>query len=160
MRISRKMALYNARKKVLLYNAGVENADITGGLTAYAYVPSTSGSNLKAPTVTKNTSSLKLYVANASGGLGGSYFTTEKVNLTRARTMKIEVSDLVSSNNYVRMGASATKANKFTVAAGKTISETGTISLDVSSLSGDYYLFITLYGSGVKSITFTKWWLE
>ena len=160
MRISRKMALYNARKKVLLYDSGVENTDVTGGLTAYAYVPSTSGSSVKAPTVTKNTDSLKLYVANASGGLGGSYFTTEKVNLTRARTMKIEVSALTSSNNYVRMGASTTKANKFTVAAGKTISETGTISLDVSSLSGDHYLFITLYGSGVKSITFTKWWLE
>jgi hypothetical protein len=58
------------------------------------------------------------------------------------------------------MGASATKADGFVVAAGKAISDTGTISLDVSSLSGDYYLFITLYGSGVKSITFTKWWLE
>ena len=159
MRISRRMALYNAYKR-LLYRSGKDYTDVTGGLTAYAYVPSTSGSNLKAPTVTKNSDSLKLYVANASGGLGGSYFTTDKVNLTSAKTMKIDVSDLVLNSNYVRMGASATKANKFTVAAGKTISDTGIISLDVSSLSGDYYLFITLYGSGVKSITFTKWWLE
>jgi hypothetical protein len=154
------MVAYASSKMPWLYDSGVENTDVTGGLTAYAYVPSTSSSSTQKPEVTTNTDSLKLRVPSASGGLGGSYFTTNKVNLTGAKTMKIDVSDLGLNTGYVRMGATATKANKFVVEKAISIQETGTISLDVSELTGEYYLFITLYGSGVQYIEFTKWWLE
>lgn len=156
MRMSRRMALYNAFRKIL-YNAGTDNTAVTGGLTAYAYVPSTSSTSTQKPTVTKNSDSITL---KSAAGYGGSYFTANAIDITRFRALKINISSIAVNGGYINVGVTPTKANKFERTAHANVTETGTISVDISSLSGDYYMFINLRGSNVQTMTITKWWLE
>lgn len=163
MRMSRRMGLYSVKRKIYLYANGEINADVTGGLTAYAYIPNTSGSTKTEPTITEGSSAITISVADTTNGYGtgGTVYTEDKINLTNAKTINIDVSSVtVGSEAYVRFGATATKATGYTVAAAKTIRETGILSLDVSDLDGSFYLIINLYGAFDKSVKFTEWWIE
>lgn len=159
MRMSRRMVLYNTFRKIL-YHAGTDNTAVTGGLTAYAYVPSTSSLSTAKPTVTNNSDSITLKSAAATNGVGGSYFTANAIDITLFRALKINISSIAVNGGYINVGVTPTKANKFERTAHANVTETGTISVDVSSLSGDYYIFINLRGANAQTMTFTKWWLE
>ena len=159
MRMSRRLGLYRLQD-IYLVKSGVENTSVTGGLTAYAYVPSTSNSSPAIPTVSKGTSGITLTL-DSSGANGGTYFAEKPISLTQHKTLNIKVTELeLETGGYVRVGATSSKANKYVVAAVKTISGTGTVSVDISDLGGKYYLFVSLYGSYDKKITFTDWWLS
>lgn len=144
-----------------LYDNGIENTDVTGGLNSYPYCPDTSGSDRVNPTITVFDSSITISINSSIMYPGGTVFTENMIDLTNANILKIEVSNIsVQDSGYIRVGATKTKADKYVVEKAKTIRETGTIEVDVSSLNGEYYLFIAIYGTGNKSITFTKWWIE
>ncbi len=156
MRMSRWLVLNNAFQKNL-YSKGVENTDITGGFATYAYVPDTSTNATQKLTVTKNSDSITL---KSAAGYGGSLFSENTINLTHARVLKMEVSAANPNGGYINVGVSATKQNKFVRTAHALVEGSGTISVDVSQLSGSYYMFINLRGSTVQTMTFTNWWIE
>ena len=144
--------------------------EVAGALNLLAYRPSTSSSTVTKPNQSiSSVSGMTLSLPDGDSGTAGSLFTSRKVDLTGYSTMKIyvESASTEQSNGYVRFGATKSGANNYVVSAAKTIcsGENGsvsakTISLDVSDLTGTYYLFINLYGGGAKSIKFSKWWLE
>ena len=156
MRMSRWMVLCDTFKKIL-YSNGTDNTDITGGLTTYAYVPDTSTNSTQKLTVTKNSDSITL---KSAAGYGGSYFTENTIKLTHARALKMEVSDANPNGGYINVGVSVVKENKFVRTVHALVEEAGTISVDVSELSGSYYMFINMRGSKAQTMTFTKWWVE
>ena len=163
MRMSRKMAVYASKIIVYLYSKGIVNTSVTGGLTAYAYKPSSSGSDATKPSISNSSSDMTISCpAGSAAQSAGTVYTTNKVDLTKIKTINMKVSSFAvgSSSSYVRIGAVSTKATGYTFAAVKTISKTGTVSLDVSNLSGSYYLVVSLYGMGDKSVKFTEWWIK
>lgn len=163
MRMSRKMAVYASKIKIYLYSKGTVNTSVTGGLTAYAYKPSTSSSDTTKPSISNSSSAMTISCPKTSSSQSaGTVYTTNKVDLTKIKTINMNVSSFAvgSSSSYVRFGAVANKATGYTFAAAKTIGSTGKLSLDVSNLSGSYYLVVALYGMGDKSVKFTEWWIE
>lgn len=99
----------------------------------------------------------------------GSAFTNTTVNLTNYSTLKLNItrinigknSDGVSVKIYFGVTKSAadnyTYAAKISMQNGQAI---GTVSVDVSSLTGNYYINFLLTGWGAtKQITFDKLWL-
>lgn len=144
----------------IIHYIGLTNTELTGGLEAYAYRPSTSsGSSLKAPTVTQNADSISLSLAD---GYAGMYCTVKPIDMTKYSKMKIDVTALKvgSSSSYVRIATTQTLENGYTVSAAFTLTGIGISELDVSSLEGPHYVFINLYTNSAKSVTFTRWWLE
>jgi hypothetical protein len=143
---------------------GKVNAAIVDGFTAYAYRPSTSSATATKPTVSIG-SGIKLDLA---GTRGGSYFSNSKINLSKYKTLKVHVASAHADDDstYIRIGESASKENNYTVGEAKTICSNGemiadkVISLDISSVNTSRYIFVSLYGTGAKSITFTDIWLE
>lgn len=142
-----------------IYNVGKINTTLTGGLKAYAYRPSSSGSSIGVPTVTLGDTYITLTEADDYAGM---YSTESKANLTDVSAIKIDVSSLTvgASGSYVRLGVVSDRKDDYTPVAAKTISGKGTASLDVSELTGSYYVYIALYGNDKKTIKFTRWWLE
>ena len=157
------MAIYTPRfKPIYLYSNGTENEIVTGGLTAYDYVTSTSSSIPKKPTISKGSTTMTISLPDATGSSsGGTVFTENKIDLTKAKTIYLNVTNItVDASSYVRFGVLATKENKYTFAAATTIRSNGTLSLDVADLSGSYYLVISMLGVWDKSVEFTEWWIE
>lgn len=145
---------------------GKVNTAIVDGFTAYAYRPSTSGASEKKPTVSKVSGShIKLASESSTGG---AYFSEDKIDLSKYKTMKIHVAEATTEgeSTYVRFGETSTKANNYAVGQVKTICSNGeviadtVVSLDISSVNTSRYLFVSLYGSYDKSITFTDIWFE
>ena len=159
--------------EMFLYKDGNINGDIVGGLNPYAYRPSTSTSAVDKPLVSMTASGITIayeaidYNGNA---YAGTMMTTKAINFSGYKTLKIHVVSASvgtgPSNGYIRFGATETRENNYAVAVAKTICASNEsisnkeFSIDISDLSGSYYCLINLYGSGEKSITFDKWWLE
>lgn len=126
----------------MLYYYGVNNDEVTGGWSAIAALPS-GMSNATKPTLTMETDHIKV---KSSSGSGGSVFTAYKIDLTDYQYVKI---------NCTRSGGSAylltanINNNGYETDAWATIG-TGDIAMDVSALSGSYYLGLRLYNSTVK----------
>lgn len=167
MRMSRHLGVYFKKEWIYnLFSDGKIDTKLTGGLTAYDYIPSTSGSIRQAPTVTQGDEFIKLELSGTELGSGGALFTEVALDLTNKKTIYLEVESASSLGGYVVFGATATKQNGYVQAAKKnvlgssgTVSKT-TFSLDVSALSGSYYLYVGFYGNYNKSIQFTRWWAE
>jgi hypothetical protein len=127
-----------------LYDSGDEYAGITGGWVVSAANASYTFS--KSPT---------LYIINNTGSFIGE-FTTTKIDLTEYASLKFNISAKSGGNFYVGASSAATYSATFdayTLAPG-----TGTVSVDVSALSGEYYVGTQLAAGG--STTITKIWLE
>lgn len=146
-----------------LYNTGTINTSLIGGFTAYAYRHDGSGAPTSTPTVTKGTSDITVVISgDAVNGGAGSYFTNNKIDITKFKTLKLRSTsiDIPNSSGRIRFGVSSTRENSYTFAASKTITAAGTASIDISSLSGSYYVSLTGYSLGNKTITFDRWWME
>lgn len=167
MRMSRHLGVYF--KKEWIYNLfadGKIDTKLTGGLKAYDYIPSTSGSVRQTPTLTQGDGFIKLELTGTELGSGGALFTEKALDLTHKKTIFLEVESASSLGGYVVFGATATKENGYIQAAKKnvlgaagTVSKT-TFALDISELNGSFYLYVGFYGNYNKSITFTRWWAE
>lgn len=144
----------------MLYSYGNEYADVVGGWTAYAYKTEASGSNLKKPTITRNSASMKLSLANsASSYLAGCMMSDNAIDVTDYNALKI---DVTAQNGNGFIGVSATKENNYTPLARAAITTTGEITLDLSEVSGSVYIVLALQGvqSATKAVTFERMWLQ
>lgn len=153
---------------IYIYNNGVINTDMFGDLQAYAYVARVvyDYASLVKPTVTKNTNSIKLYAYGYDGGdtstnNSGSYFAINPVDLTNYKTISLEVIDWESKGDSgrtdLRLITTPEIKSMYELSAQITAEKVGTVTLDVSSLSGEHYIGISLAGKTSKSITFTEW---
>jgi hypothetical protein len=162
--MSRRIGLYakGALRRIYLYFHGIENTSITGGVKGYNYAPSGAIGAKSAPAISRGDSEMSVSsTGNPAVSTSGTVYTESKVDLTDVKTIKINVSSItVGTSAFVFFGVATTKADGYTNAAKKDIRETGVLSLDVSELSGKYYLTIILSGPGVMSVKFTEWWIE
>lgn len=135
-----------------IFNAGGAT-DYSGGWKAYAYKSQSSGSTPKAPTFTLgSTMDISLY-GQYSYNMG-TVFSESAIDLTKYSTLVIEVSStqtgIISGSEYggFSCGLCASKQNNWTPAATATNVSAGTHAIDISALSGSYYLSLSLGGVG------------
>ena len=135
-----------------IFNAGAAT-DYSGGWKAYAYKSQSSGSTPKAPTFSVgSTFNIDLYGQYAYNM--GTVFSEAAIELAKYSTLVIEVAStqtgVQSSGEYggFSCGLCASKQNNWTPAATATNVGAGTHSIDISSLSGSYYVSLSLGGVG------------
>ena len=152
-------------KHTLLYNAGNQYTSVTGGWAAYAYKISPSGSTAQKPELTVGSNNLKIGFAKNSADpsyRAGSLFVENEMDVTNFSELEINVSEY-SADCGVSVGLTKTKANNFVSAASTGISSTGTKTVDVSNLSGKYYIYLEMSGAiraNAHSVAFTKAYLK
>ena len=131
-----------------IFNAGGA-ADYSGGWNAYAYKSQSSGSTPKAPTFSVgSTFNIDLYGQYAYNM--GTVFSEAAIDLTKYSTLVIEVASTQTGGDDggFSCGVCAAKQNNWTPVATATNVGAGTHSIDISSLSGSYYLSLSLGGVG------------
>ena len=135
--------------RTYLYNLGDECVAVTGGWVARA-LKKASGGSAKAPVITKGATRIE-FTGNAQNG--GVVHTANKIDLTSASVLKID-GELVPSATTgfwatlcVWSEFGATYQDNLAVYHDATSKETVEIVLDVSDLSGSYYVGFALYGS-------------
>lgn len=128
-----------------LYIAGDECSRITGGWGFFKEDASATG--------TKNSTSIT--IASAGGFKAVNSHTTNPIDLTDVATLKINATSRNSTqNDYVRIGVSM-KPNAIATglfAAYADITETGVTELNVSNLTGSYYVIV--FAVNGASVTF------
>lgn len=138
-----------------LYKNGNEYTSVTGGWVGKALRGNSSGTDVM-PTITRNTGNIVVSINSSTGG--GVLHTAQKIDLTKYNTITFK-GTLKGSSQYAAMGlcvwssfgtywksASATSY----VEGSKTVTD-GT--LDVSSLSGSYYVGFGVYVNASCTIT-------
>ena len=144
-----------------LYNKGYQDTDVTGGLKGYAYGSSSSGSTRVIPSVNYGDTYITVTNQAASNGTSASsLFAENAIDITKYNNLKINITNRSGNANTIGFGITKTKQDKFEYAAFLITDTTGEFSLDVSSIAGDYYIFVILSGQWGKSITFDKFMLE
>lgn len=131
-----------------IFNAGGAT-DYSGGWNAYAYKSQSSGSTPKAPTFTLGaTIDISLYGQYAYNM--GTVFSEAAIDLTKYSTLVIEIASTQTGgeDGGFSCGVCAAKQNNWTPVATATNVGAGTHSIDISSLSGSYYLSLSLGGVG------------
>lgn len=144
-----------------LYWQGNEYVGVTGGWgAAQAYYDS--GYSYSQLTITKNSGSIALSTPLANG-VQGCLATANKVELTRYRTLKVNVTGIYTTN-YCKPRIIVSTANSGRVSAAATVQQTstGVASLNIASLSGKYYILFCLNHTANDgcTLTFDKVWLE
>lgn len=131
-----------------IFNAGGAT-DYSGGWNAYAYKSQSSGSTPKAPTFSVgSTFNIDLYGQYEYNM--GTLFSEAAIDLTKYSTLVIEVASTQTGGDDggFSCGVCAAKQNNWTPVATATNVGAGTHSIDISSLSGSYYLSLSLGGVG------------
>lgn len=151
------------------YNSGDECTGVTGGWEAKAFRPSATEANTcraGAPTVTKGETSITMVgkamvwdsTISANVRRAGALFTAEAVELTGAETLHLNVDSFAFSEatqDWIGcfFGATAEAKDYYTPAAQVKVEEAGTVDLDVSALTGPYYLYVALCYPGTTAPT-------
>lgn len=150
---SRKATLTVTIAPITLYSSGNEYADITGG-----WVGTSSGGK---GSYTKNSTSLQMS-ATAGQTLGARFYTGNKIDLTYFDTLKATYS---AANQYGQLHLAVDEITTegtgggFKALVSSSDGQSGTLSLDVSKLSGLYYVIViggTGYGNITKEVKVTK----
>lgn len=115
-----------------LYNNGDECTDITGGWVVCQWY---SGAPLYSSGCKKNSKSLSAIAGTTYGSVG--FATKNKIDMTRASTIRITAA--VTRECYFAVSAYNTNV-KNREAVLVTATKSGTIELDVSALTGSYYV--------------------
>lgn len=144
-----------------LYWYGNEYVGITGGWgAAQAYYDS--GFSYHQLAIAKNSGNIVL-TSQYPNGTEGCLGTANKVELTRYNTLKVNVT-AISTTVYCipRIIVSTENIGRVSAAATVQVSANGVASLNISSLSGKYYVLLCLvYGANQScSMTFDRIWLE
>lgn len=151
---------------VYLYKAGNEYTSTTGG-----FVEAASGdtSYWKYSDIVKGTSNITFRCTDDHSVWYDILKTTNTITLTNYKTLKMKVTAFTYSGGTQAYGyLTATKSTKYghkEYSAGKKFASgtTGTISVDISSLTGKFYVTFgaTFEGSGgTGSMKVTEVWLE
>lgn len=141
-----------------LYNMGDECTDLTGGWVAAAIKPAGSGSTAVKPSVTKNTDSITFSLTSGYPNYIVGYLVTEKsIDITNYSKITINVTNFSISGGLI---VSNSKTSGFTKTAVVDFA-VGRNELDISSLSGSYYILIGTGGhEGTASFTFDEIYLS
>ena len=136
-----------------LYNLGDEYTHITGGFTSFCpgIVDLTSMG-----TATKYDTYMYLYANGTSSAIG----PAKMIDLTHFNKLNI---NFTSSSSNNRRGIAVSKTKKYSDwAASIGASSTGVKSVNISSLTGEYYVFVYTwaYSTYPESTKFDKIWLE
>ena len=151
---------------VFLYNEGDECTDLTGGWSAYAYKQSGASSSVEetAPTVSRGSSSMTVrHNSSWEGYKHGVVLTNNSVDVTNFSTLSINVTayTLSDANEGLRLILTKTKGNGFSIIASCSLNSTGVKTVNISSISGNYY--VGIFGGGTNdpvSATFNKVYLS
>lgn len=136
-----------------LYNNGYNNTSVTGGWTTTRYNYSSDVGNQGTPTITYNAKNIK-YVSNQNQHC--IFNTVQKVDLTPYKTLKATISKCILSNGNSRMNLSVKNTPNcyyWTYVASTSINGVNTYSVNVESLSGEYYIVFNSYSGTEVYIT-------
>ena len=136
-----------------LYNNGYNNTSVTGGWTTTRYNYSSDVGNQGTPTITYNAANIK-YVSNQNQHC--IFNTVQKVDLTPYKTLKATISKCILGNGNSRMNLSVKNAPNcyyWTYVASTSISGANTYSVNIESLSGEYYIVFNSYSGSEVYIT-------
>lgn len=141
-----------------LYNSGNEYTSLTGG---FEYLAILGGSYTEVAPV-KNASSIRL--APSGSSKQSSAVTVNGIDLTDYSTLYVNITEFDNTGSgYHDFIVKSSRTSGTTFAGDTQIDNTGVFSIDVSSLSGSYYIgvFCNSSGSSVHCyISFDKIWLE
>ena len=136
---------------VYLYNKGDECSNITGG---WSITNRYTGSTYRAPSITRGSDSMtvssSVSTINANNE-NGCVETNNAIDLTDYTTLTFVVSNCQFSTdwdgnmNYAYLGVAKDGSGSFSFAASVKVTESGTFSVDVSSLDGDYVVVINTH---------------
>lgn len=140
----------NAEPDILyLYNEGDMCVATSGGWSTKDIPLSSAYPTYKAhPTVVQNENSVKVSIGT---NLHGYWYTTNMVNLTRYKTlaMVITAGTMTGGNAQAQIGIRSSLdgySTDYNVSTTK-LSNTGTITVDVSNLNAEYYIGVSLYSN-------------
>ena len=144
---------------IWIYKEGVINTELTGGFERYAYKVSGSGSDSVKPTVTVGENSITITSNNDDAGI---YSPLNKIDLTNINSIKIDATSVSygSSGSYIHLAVVSERKNSYTTISHTLITDIGISALDVSSITGEYYILIGMNGNEQKKLEFTRWWME
>lgn len=149
-----------------IYNAGDENKPITGGFVSKAW-GTESGQLTEAPTITRGSGSISF--AGATPGRWGAVYTASKVDVTNFNALYATGvfagptsanEDFMAMRLWSSVSGSYVGSNTVAYKASNPVSTQQTLMLDLSNISGSYYLGFNLYTGDGWSITLTKMWME
>lgn len=141
-----------------LYNAGNEFESITGGWTGTALKKSSDTTAVK-PTITKGETSLTM---TASAGKGGVVHTTNKIDLSGKTKLEFAgtIKPAATSGYWTIIGVwtefGGTYQANLAAVLDVTSEKTGTQTLDISGLDGEYYVGFALHGSSTIEMNSLK----
>jgi len=128
-----------------LYDKGNECTNVHGGFIPYAYCGFDRGSGtthwVSEPSITREAKTIKFTGHTSSYG---SVFTKNKINLSDYSKMKVIVA-ATNNGGSCRIGFTQECKNDYQ-GTWQAMESTGTLSLDISALKGDYYLAIEIDG--------------
>ena len=134
-----------------LYNAGVFNEDYAGdALDVYAKKYSSSDGNVDTPTVAYNSDNVTITAHYGNGYPSSMLVLQKKIDLTGFSELQLD-SEHTGVNIYLRVWSEIGTYTNDNVAASLTLPHTYntrmTDTLDISSLSGEYYCGVCILGS-------------
>lgn len=139
-----------------LYAYGDECEDLTGGWESLPYISTSSESTRKALTLEKNKTSI---TASNNASYGGSVWSGNAIDLTDVETLSINVTEATNVSDKMTFGIHKTKGNYTAWDASVVILDTGEYSVDVSEMSGSFYVVFSIVAVA-KSVTIDKIWMQ
>ena len=142
---------------LILYDSGDEYTDITGGWSGFACYSGTSKG-----TFTKNSSSIYIKSNGSSGAQSIAASPENKIDITDISTLKVNVTSFnVQSGyrSYFILSSSRNTSSTDNSVATKEITGTGETELDISGLSGSYYVIVynrAVNGANTYELTFDR----
>ena len=142
---------------LVLYDSGDEYTDITGGWSGFACDRGTSEG-----TFTKNSSSIYIKSNGSKGAQSIAAAPVNKIDITDISTLKVNVTSFnVQSENraFFILSSSRDTSSVSNLVAKEEIRGTGEIALDISGLSGSYYVIVYTWavnGANTYELTFDR----
>lgn len=152
---------------VSLYNNGAWNTDLTGEWIAQGKLLASQSNPALTPKVAKNADNFKVYYTSSDNG-SGIYYAAQKINLSNFKTLHFEGEMRYYQDSYGTVGLNVwtningrVDQNRSAVLHGNGVAS-GVGTLDVSALTGDYYIGFNVYanyGVGTSSVVCKKLYL-
>lgn len=142
-----------------LYNNGDQCTAVTGG---WSYAAFLSTSNYSAGTLDTAYNGTTCYLSANGVNKQISAVTVNKIDVTDYNALRIEVSDYTfAGSGYKELDLVSSRGDVSSYAAQVRIESTGTFTVDVSSITGSYYigLYLNSGSAGSCAIGFTKMYL-
>jgi hypothetical protein len=138
-----------------LYDNGKEYLNITGELTPYAL--DFSGTVNKAPTITKNDTNI-VVTTDSTQYCGGLAYWANKIDLTNHTVLKFTGFCSDNSQNRAKVLVLSDLSKDAVAAEGVPATALSEIEIDISALSGSYYIGFSVSkgSSGNKTVTIEK----